>query len=111
RFNVELKTKSKFSIAELVKADPFIAITKKFDSNIVFELGRRYGFNGRIFSHAIVLSENLLVEENSVKGWAFIPQEGNTILSTIHAFLLQTKNKREQEIMEMLIREHCREEW
>lgn len=111
RFNIELKTKPKKEIKQLIKSDPYVAATTKFDSNIVFELGRRYGFMGRIYSHAILISSNLLIEENHIKGWAFVPQEGNTILSSIHAFLLQTRNKEEKKTMKMLQNEHLREQW
>lgn len=73
-----------------------IARTDKFDSNRIFELGRRYGFQGRIYAHAIVVANNLLVAPApdggcDIRGWAFVPQEGNTLLSTLHAFLLQTR--------------------
>lgn len=111
RFNIELKKPIKKKINELIDADPFLATTKKFDSNVVFETGRRYGFNGRIFSHAIILSGNLMVDDTIIKGWAFVPQEGNTLISTIHAFLLQTKHPKEKEIVSMLAHELCREEW
>lgn len=111
RFNIELKKAPPVSIEEMIHSDPLIATTKKFDSNVIFELGRRYGFNGRIFSHAIIVENNLLVSDTIIKGWAFIPQEGNTILSTIHAFLLQTKHKNVEEVMSQLLIDRCRESW
>lgn len=89
RFNIELKHAFNESIQALIEKQHFIARTSKFDSNVIFELGRRYGFNGRIFSHALIIDGNLLVESDRIKGWAFVPQEGNSILSTLHAFLLQ----------------------
>ena len=91
RFNVRLLTSR--AAADVVgdfKAEPRLAITAKFDSNRVFELGRRYGFQGRLYAHAIVVANDLLVTGRNVRGWAFVPQEGNTLLSTITAFLLQT---------------------
>lgn len=111
RFNIELKKKPSKSILELIHDDPYMSTTKKFDSNKVFELGRRYGFNGRLFSHAIILAGNLLVEDTIIKGWAFVPQEGNTLLSTIHSFLLQTKHPHSDEVMNKLLQDLCREEW
>ena len=111
RFNIELKNPLSKSINELIKEQDLVASTKKFDSNIIFELGRRYGFNGRLYSHAIVLSENVLKTNNTVKGWAFIPQEGNSILSTLHAYLLQTNHKNEAEIFDRIVSELCRNEW
>lgn len=90
RFNIRLKNSlTNDDIFSLIKNNTFLAQTKKFDSNVIFELGRRYGLNGRIFSHAILVSDNLLVSDKTIKGWAFVPQEGNSILSTIQAFLLQ----------------------
>jgi len=90
RFNITLKNSiSKNEIFSKISDNIYLSQTKKFDSNVIFELGRRYGFNGRIFSHAIVISDNLIISGNTIKGWAFVPQEGNSILSTIHAFLLQ----------------------
>ena len=90
-----LKMKEKFDIEKMTQRlteNPYIATTSKFDSNVIFELGRRYSRYGRLYSHAILNWNNLLIDEkeNMVKGWAFIPQEGNSLLSTIHAFLLQT---------------------
>ena len=67
--------------------DPFVATTRKFDSNRIFELGRRYGVQGRIFAHAIVVANNLLVHGNDIRGWAFVPQEGNTLVSSLEAML------------------------
>lgn len=91
RFSVKLKESTANWPNQKVTPDQLVSITKKFDSNVIFELGRRYGKYGRIYSHAIINSNNMLLDEKqkTVKGWAFIPQEGNTILSTIHAFLLQ----------------------
>jgi len=94
RFNIEFNTDIlPTQIETLIQNNPFLATTTKFDSNLIFELGRRYGYQGRLYNHAIVLTNNLIYTKNSIKGWAFIPQEGNTLISTIHAFLLQTQSK------------------
>lgn len=90
RFHLSFKSAIKPEmIINQLESNPFIAMTNKFDSNQIFELGRRYGKYGRIYNHCIIVENNLLYTENSVKGWAFVPQEGNSIISTIHAFLLQ----------------------
>ena len=96
RFNIEFINAPGISeINEAIESNPLMSFTSKFDSNIIFELGRRYSPYGRLYSHAIINNNNLLIDKtsNCVKGWAFIPQEGNTIISTVHAFLLQTGNK------------------
>jgi glyceraldehyde-3-phosphate dehydrogenase (NAD(P)) len=98
RFNARLRAaRTSAQIVAALKAEPRLATTAKFDSNRVFELGRRYGVQGRLFAHAIVVANDLLVHDRAVKGWAFVPQEGNTILSTIEAFLLQTGHDRARE--------------
>lgn len=103
RFNLRVNDRlDQEKIMERMEQNPFIATSTKFDSNVIFERGRRIGFQGRIFSHAIVIANNLIVTPSSVKGWAFIPQEGNTILSTIHAFLLQTGHENEENVMQQL---------
>lgn len=86
RFNIELDK------IENLKNEPgdLVSYTSYFDSNKLFEIGRRDGFQGRLYSHSIIVSNNLIHRENRVIGWAFIPQEGNTILSTIKAFLIKS---------------------
>jgi glyceraldehyde-3-phosphate dehydrogenase (NAD(P)) len=91
RFDIRLdRALSPADIMEKIAGNPFIATTLKFDSNHIFELGRRYGFQGRIFEHAVIVENNLMVDGNRVRGWMFVAQEGNTVISTIDAFLLQT---------------------
>jgi glyceraldehyde-3-phosphate dehydrogenase type II len=113
RFHIELnaplKDSEKFS--ELINANPYIAQTQKFDSNQIFEQGRRHGFQGRIYSHSIVVMGNLLETETSIKGWAFVPQEGNSILSTLHAFMLQMKLENTEAILKVIKDDHLRKEW
>lgn len=112
RFHVITKHPLKRSeISDRLNGNPYISTTEKFDSNVIFELGRRYGFNGRIFSHAIVVAGNLLIDGNVIKGWAFVPQEGNSILSTLHAFMLQMKMKNSSDLLRMLQADLLRKEW
>ena len=114
RFNLKFEMAPKLDeIEESIRKNISVSSTKKFDSNIIFELGRRYSMYGRLFSHAIINSNNLLFDskKNSIKGWAFIPQEGNTILSTIHAFLIQTDIKDDEKIINKLKLEMIKEKW
>lgn len=111
RFSIKFKKPLEKSVKDLVAAHPFIATTAKFDSNVIFELGRRYGFNGRIFAHAILITENLLVTTDSIKGWAFVPQEGNSILSTIHAFILQMNFRDEEKVFDEIRNDLLIKEW
>lgn len=112
RFTIHLKNKiSEIEFNELVLNNNFISTTKKFDSNFIYELGRRYGKYGRIFNHAIILNNNLLISDNTIKGWAFVPQEGNSIISTIHAFLLQTQPKTASNSIEVIKKELLHPKW
>lgn len=101
RFHARLRApRTAAEVAADFAAQPRLATTGKFDSNRVFELGRRYGFQGRLYAHAIVVASDLLVTARSsggsVRGWAFVPQEGNTLLSTLEAFLWQTRARPEE---------------
>ncbi|MGJ8655400.1 MAG: hypothetical protein ACSHX6_03035 [Akkermansiaceae bacterium] len=111
RFNIDLKEPLKESIGDLIDANPYVAKTRKFDSNILFEEGRRHGFQGRLYSHAIVVMDNFLVTETSLKGWAFVPQEGNSILSTLHAFMLQMELENTEKVLGVLQKALLRGEW
>lgn len=86
-----------------------LSSTHRFDSNVIFEVGRRYGHAGRIYSPAIVVANNLLINRTIVQGWAFVPQEGNTLLSTIHAFILQTGG--DTSVMEAIVADLTRDVW
>lgn len=93
RFHLELtETITHEKIVAQIMGNPQVAHTYKFDSNKVFEFGRKYSHYGRLYPQAIFVINNIMVQGKQVMGWAFIPQEGNTILSTLHAFLLQTNH-------------------
>jgi glyceraldehyde-3-phosphate dehydrogenase/erythrose-4-phosphate dehydrogenase len=77
-------------VAMRIEREPWAATTAMFDSNKVFEAGRRFGFAGRLFSQVVFVPGNVLVKGDMVSGWAFVPQEGNTVLSTVSAFLQRT---------------------
>jgi glyceraldehyde-3-phosphate dehydrogenase/erythrose-4-phosphate dehydrogenase len=112
RFHIRLKQAlTPEAIAEKISQNAFLAQTQKFDSNVIFELGRRYGFNGRIFSHAIVVAHNLIVNGPSIKGWAFVPQEGNTIISSLHAMLLQMQVGSADTLLENIKCDLLRQHW
>jgi glyceraldehyde-3-phosphate dehydrogenase (NAD(P)) len=89
RFAVRLRHVDREAVHARLEAEPRLATTDKFDANRLFELGRRYGPQGRLYSHAIVVRNNLMVSSDTVRGWAFVPQEGNTIASTLEAFVLR----------------------
>jgi glyceraldehyde-3-phosphate dehydrogenase (NAD(P)) len=112
RFHVAFR--SPVAVAEAVERiarDPLLATTMKFDSNGVFELGRRYGFQGRIYAHAVVVENNLLAHGPELRGWAFVPQEGNTLLSTLEAFVAKTRPDDAADLRNALRRELIEPRW
>lgn len=112
RFNIKLKNQTTIEhVKDLLAMSTFVATTQKFDSNQIFELGRRYGFQGRIYAHAIVVSNNIMVHDDTIKGWAFVPQEGNTLISTIHSYLLQTNHANTTSVINQICEELLVNEW
>lgn len=83
-------------------ADCLVSSTEYFDSNRIFELGRRFGYLGRWYSHSILVRNNMVQGDHSILGWAFVPQEGNTLLSTLKLFLLKTMGSDINTIYELL---------
>ncbi|MFK8037988.1 MAG: hypothetical protein AB8B74_06850 [Crocinitomicaceae bacterium] len=98
-------------INKMADTNPLIATTSKFDSNTIFELGRRYGDFGRIYNHIILVDNNILKTKFSAKGWAFVPQEGNTIISTITAFLKMTQPNKASEMIKLIQNNLCHNAW
>jgi len=86
-----------------IERNPLVGTTRIFDSNKVFEIGRRFGLGGRLYNQAVFVSENLLVRDDVVTGWVLVPQEGNTILSTVSAFLERTQPGVPSEAMDELV--------
>lgn len=112
RFHLRLtETPDAHYMERCIAENPFVATSNKFDSNVIFERGRRWGHQGRIYNHAVILANNIMVNERSLFGWAFIPQEGNTLLSTLHAFLLQTNHPEAEGVMQQIQSDLLRKTW
>lgn len=112
RFNVKFKNEvQRKEIEKRIQMNPLVATSTKFDSNVIFERGRRNGFQGRIYSHAIIISNNLLLKGNNIMGWAFIPQEGNTLISSLHAFGLQTSRKKIDAVIKKITNDLTQKQW
>ena len=112
RFHITLKQQPDQSYIEnSILNSSFVAFSKKFDSNIIFERGRRWGHQGRIYNHAIILSNNIMIIDRSLVGWAFIPQEGNTLISTLNAYLLQTGHPETIKVIQQIKSNLLRKEW
>ena len=72
-------------IMENLDNSEFLMATEKMSSNKVFSFGRDHGYHGRLLSHGVVAEQSLHVKENTLTGYCFTPQDGNSILSSISA--------------------------
>jgi glyceraldehyde-3-phosphate dehydrogenase (NAD(P)) len=64
--------------------EPRLALTHKTSANAVFSFGRDHGPHGRLLNHAVVVADTVAVRgERQVSGFAFTPQDGNTLLSNL----------------------------
>jgi glyceraldehyde-3-phosphate dehydrogenase (NAD(P)) len=65
-----------------------VAMTAKKEANLIFSFGRDHGYYGRILSQVVVVEPTLAVRGGrDVFGFAFTPQDGNSLLSSIAAAL------------------------
>jgi len=73
------------AVKKMLKDDRFIGLTDKTATNLVFSFAREHGFMGRILSQTVVVTPTLHVSENGkdLTGYAFTPQDGNALLSSI----------------------------
>ncbi len=61
-----------------------VALTEKKSANQVFSYGRDHGHYGRILSQTVVPTRSLCVtNDHDVTGFAFTPQDGNSLLSSL----------------------------
>ncbi|HVM44727.1 MAG TPA: hypothetical protein VM582_02235 [Candidatus Thermoplasmatota archaeon] len=85
-FHFRLKTPTTLdAVKKLLKEDRYIGLTDKAATNLVFSFAREHGPFGRILSQTVVVTPSLHVSENGkdVTGYAFTPQDGNALLSSI----------------------------
>ena len=69
-------------------ANSRVAMTAKKEANLIFSFGRDHGYYGRILSQVVVVEPTLTVRrDREVFGFAFTPQDGNSLLSSIAAAL------------------------
>ena len=94
RFSVTLKeTLSLEDVLNRFRDDKFVTLTKHKTANKVFSFGRDHGFYGRIYNHVVVCEPSIAVfPRNShkgtvINGFAFTPQDGNSLLSSAVAAL------------------------
>lgn len=94
RFSLDLKENLSLEGAiERFKNDKFVTVTQHKSANKVFSFGRDHGFYGRIYNHAVICLPSLIVRPRknrkgvTVSGFAFTPQDGNSLLTSAVACL------------------------
>lgn len=66
------------------RSNPRVAMTAKKEANLIFSFGRDHGYYGRLLSQVVVVEPTLAVRGGrEVFGFAFTPQDGNSLLSSI----------------------------
>ncbi|MHA2225361.1 MAG: hypothetical protein ACXAC8_09165 [Candidatus Hodarchaeales archaeon] len=90
--NKDPKSCSIEEISQIFKDDPYVAVTNKTDANEIFSFGREYGHFGRILNQIVVVLPSLLCRKSElftdkveIVGYAFTPQDGNSLLSSTSA--------------------------
>ena len=81
------KPVKKAELIERIAADDRIAITYKTTTNSIFSFGRDHGFCGRILNQSVIPVDAMHVHKGGtrISGFAFTPQDGNSLLSSVAA--------------------------
>lgn len=84
-FNIKVREKmDKATVLKRLGENTRVALTEKTSANQVFSYGRDHGHYGRILSQTVVPVKTLHVTpDNTVVGFAFTPQDGNSLLSSV----------------------------
>ncbi len=78
---------SEEQIFEILDRVPQLASTEKTSVNRVFSFGRDHGYYGRILNQVVIVKPSVKTIDNHLYFWAFVPQDGNSILSSVQAVL------------------------
>lgn len=92
RFSISLdETVTNEEVLTRIVQDKYVASTLKKTTNSVFSYGRDHGFYGRLYNQAVICMPALSIshfnEATRIAGFAFTPQDGNSLLSSVAASL------------------------
>ena len=105
QYNITISTPLNLKPEDVVSSfseDKMIATTNHTTANKVFSYGREFGHYGRILNHVVVpvssvacriIGENEKNKYYSVTGFAYTPQDGNSLLSSVAATLWFMNNR------------------
>jgi len=86
-FNIRLRRQTSLDdVIQRLRSNKRVALTQKNLSSLVFSFGRDHGLFGRILNQTVLPVRALTVKDGrEVIGFAFTPQDGNSLLSSIAA--------------------------
>jgi glyceraldehyde-3-phosphate dehydrogenase (NAD(P)) len=86
-FNLRLRRQiSLDDVIQRLRSNKGVALTQKNLSSLVFSFGRDHGLFGRILNQTVIPIRALTVKDGrEIVGFAFTPQDGNSLLSSIAA--------------------------
>lgn len=89
RFRIKLHQEITIKdVLKKIKANKHIALTYRNNTGQVFAFGREHGHYGRILNNTVFVLKTLeVVDGNTIIGWSFTPQDGNSLISSIAATL------------------------
>ena len=97
-FSLELeKPIDKDQLYSNVNSNELIIKTNKTAQNLIFSFGRDFGFQGRILNYAVLVLPSLHILGNTIRGYSFTPQDGNSLISSIQATTTSLSQKSEKE--------------
>ncbi|MBM4131711.1 hypothetical protein FJ250_11900 [bacterium] len=89
-YSLEVKTPvTRDELIARCEADDRIALTYKTTANSIFSFGRDHGFCGRILNQSVIPVDTLHVSGDGTRitGYAYTPQDGNSLLSSVAAVI------------------------
>jgi glyceraldehyde-3-phosphate dehydrogenase (NAD(P)) len=100
-FDIKLKKGEEITREEVIRRfneDPYVALTYKKQSGLVFSFGREHGFYGRILDQNVLVEPtvNVLEGGREIVGYSFTPQDGNSLLSSTTAIVQWMTNDWEE---------------
>jgi len=85
RFKLTLQEKTTLDyVLQKLEENPLISLTEKTLANQVFSFGRDHGYYGRILNQTVISLPTLqVINEDTIVGFCFTPQDGNALLSNV----------------------------
>ena len=97
---------SRDEVLERLRSDKYVSTTKKKSTNTIFSFGRDHGFYGRIYTQTVICEPTLFVKNHAgatrITGFAFTPQDGNSLMSSVAASLFAVHGQEYEPLMKSM---------